>query len=141
MNLYVGDLGLNDGSPKNVFSLNTHGLDQVAGGKSGTKAVKMVIGQTVKLPSGLGLVTFNGLKRFASLDIAYNPAEIWILLFALLAIGGLGVSLSVSRRRVWVRKFEGGFEVAALAHNDDPRISAIVAELVATIAPKKGRKK
>ncbi len=141
MNLYVGDLGLNDGSPENVFSLNTHGLNQVAGGKSGTKAVKLVIGQTVKLPKGLGSVTFNGLKRYASLDIAYNPAELWILLFALLALGGLGVSLTVPRRRVWVRKFEGGFEVAALAHNDDPRLPTLVDDFVAAIAPKKGRKK
>jgi cytochrome c biogenesis protein len=141
MNLYVGDLGLNDGSPKNVFSLNTHGLDQVAGGKSGTKAVKLAVGQTEQLPEGLGSVTFNGLKRFASLDIAYNPTEIYILLFALLSLAGLSVSLAVARRRVWVRKFDGGFEVAALAHNDDPRIPEIVADLVGVIAPKKGRKK
>lgn len=140
MNLYVGDLGLNDGSPKNVFSLNTHGLNQVAGGKSGTKAVKLTIGETAELPSGLGTVTFNGLKRYASLDFAYNPAEIWVLFFSLLAMAGLAVSLSVPRRRVWVRKFDTGFEVAALAHHEDPRLQGIVDELAAQINPKKGKK-
>ncbi len=141
MNLYVGDLGLNDGSPKNVFSLNTHGLNQVAGGKSGTKAVKLTVGETAQLPGGLGTVEFNGLKRYASLDVAYNPAELWILSFALVAMGGLAVSLAVGRRRVWVRKFDGGFEVAALAHHDDPRLTELVNELTAQIANKKGKTK
>jgi cytochrome c biogenesis protein len=50
----------------------------------------------------------------------------------------LAVSLSVPRRRIWVRKFDGGFEVAALARNDDPKLEEIVADLVECIAPKKG---
>lgn len=141
MNLYVGDLGLNDGSPKNVFSLNTHGLDQVAGGKSGTKAIKLTVGETATLPSGLGTVEFNGLKRYASLDLAYNPAELWVLLFSLISMAGLAVSLTVSRRRVWVRKFDGGFEVAALAHHSDPRLTDLVNQISSEIANKKGKTK
>jgi cytochrome c biogenesis protein len=58
--------------------------------------------------------------------------------FAILAFIGLAISLSVPRRRIWVRKFESGFEVAALARNDDPRLEDIVANLVEAIAPKKG---
>jgi cytochrome c biogenesis protein len=138
MNLYVGDLGLDGGVPRSVFSLDTHGLDQVAGGKSGTKAVMLTIGETKQLPGDLGSVTFNGLKRFASLDLAYNPGQVWVLAFAILAFIGLAVSLSVPRRRIWVRKFDGGFEVAALARNDDPKLEEIVADLVESIAPKKG---
>ena len=138
MNLYVGDLGLDGGVPRNVFSLDTHGLDQVAGGKSGTKAVMLTIGETKQLPGDLGSVTFNGLKRFASLDLAYNPGQVWVLLFAILAFVGLAISLSVPRRRIWVRKFEGGFEVAALARTDDPKLEEIVSDLAQTIAPKKG---
>ena len=138
MNLYVGDLGLDGGVPRNVFSLDTHGLDQVAGGKSGTKALMLTIGETKQLPGDLGSVTFNGLKRFASLDLAYNPGQVWVLAFAILAFIGLAISLSVPRRRIWVRKFESGFEVAALARNDDPRLEDLVANLVEAIAPKKG---
>jgi len=141
MNLYVGNLGLNDGSPQNVFSLNLHGLKQVAGGKSGTKAVKLEVGQTQTLPSGLGTVTFEGVKRFASLDVAYNPAELYVLAFSLLGLGALAVSLSVPRRRVWVRKFDGGFEVAALARNDDPQLQTLVDSIVQEIAPKKTSRK
>jgi cytochrome c biogenesis protein len=138
MNLYVGDLGLDGGVPRNVFSLDTHGLDQVAGGKSGTKALALTIGETKQLPGDLGSVTFNGLKRFASLDLAYNPGQLWVLVFAIFAFIGLAISLSVPRRRIWVRKFESGFEVAALARNDDPKLEEIVTDLVETIAPKKG---
>jgi cytochrome c biogenesis protein len=141
MNLYVGNLGLNDGSPQNVFSLNLHGLKQVAGGKSGTKAVKLEVGETKTLPSGLGTVTFDGVKRFASLDVAYNPAELYVLAFSLLGLGALAVSLTVPRRRVWVRKFDGGFEVAALARNDDPQLQTLVDSIVQEIAPKKTSRK
>ena len=139
MNIYVGDLGLDGGVPKNVFSLDTHALEQVAGGDSATEALKLTVGETLELPGELGSVTFNGLKRFASLDLAYNPGQVWVLIFAIIAFIGLSISLSVPRRRIWVRKFEGGFEVAALARNDDPRLSEIVTDLVEAIGAKKGK--
>lgn len=130
MNVYVGDLGLDSGVPSNVFSLAVHGLDQVAGGKSGTKAITLELGETVKLPAGLGTVSWDGLKRFASLDIDYNPMQICVFIFALLAFIGLTVSLLTPRRRIFARKTESGFELAAMSKNDDPRLSGILEELV-----------
>ena len=141
MNIYVGNLGLNDGSPQNVFQLQVHGLKKVAGPKSPNKAVQLVVGETKTLPAGLGSVTFEGIKRYASLDVAYNPTEGWVLFFALLALGSLATSLSVARRRVWVRKFDGGFEVAALARNNDPNLGKLVDEIVQNITPKKSSRK
>ena len=41
-------------------------------------------GETVDLPDGLGTVTFDGVKRFASLDIHHDPSQVWVLLFAVL---------------------------------------------------------
>jgi cytochrome c biogenesis protein len=64
-----------------------------------------------------------------------------VLAFSLLGLGALAVSLSVPRRRVWVRKFEGGFEVAALARNDDPHLQTLVDSIVQEIAPKKTSRK
>jgi len=130
MNVYVGDLGLDNGVPSNVFALATHGLKQVAGGKSGTKALTLELGQTVTLPGELGTVTWDGLKRFASLDIDYNPMQIWVLIFAILAFAGLTTSLLTPRRRIFVRKTETGFELAGMAKNDDPRLDVILEELV-----------
>jgi cytochrome c biogenesis protein len=107
--------------------------------------IQLRIGETVELPNQLGKVRFDGLLRFASLDVAYNPAELYVLAFSLLGLAALAVSLSVPRRRVWVRKFEGGFEVAALARGDDPALEKIVAEVAAELkqaaAPQKTRKK
>ncbi len=128
-NVYVGDLGLNSGVPQNVYSLDIKKMKQVAGPTSPIKGLRLAIGQTVKLPGTLGTMTFDGLKRFASLDISYNPGEGWILFFALSALGGLIMSLLIPRRRVWVRKVDGGFEVAALARGDDPTLEKVIEEL------------
>ena len=98
--------------------------------KSGTKALTLDLGQTVTLPGGLGTVTWDGLKRFASLDIDYNPMQVWVLIFAILAFAGLTTSLLTPRRRIFVRKTESGFELAGMAKNDDPRLDVILEELV-----------
>ena len=133
MNVYVGDLGLDGGVPKNVYALDTTNMTQVAGGKSGVKGLRLQIGDTAKLPGELGTVTFDELKRFASLDVSYNPGGLWVLVFALLALAGVMTSLLVPRRRVWVRKTEAGFEVAALARGDDPILEKVVSELAAEL--------
>ena len=128
-NVYVGDLGLDKGVPRNVYSLDISKMTQVAGGKSGVKGIRLDLHQTATLPNGLGTVSFDGLKRFISLDVSYNPGEGWILFFALLALGGLVLSLLVPRRRVWVRKTADGFELAALTRGDDPTLEKILEEL------------
>jgi cytochrome c biogenesis protein len=130
MNIYVGDLGLDSGIPSNVFELSVHGLEQVAGGKSGVKPIKLELGATQTLPGGLGTVTWDGLKRFASLDIAYNPMQIWVLLFTVLAFLGMITSLLTPRRRVFVRRGKDDFEFAAMAKNDDPKLEGILEDLV-----------
>ena len=129
MNVYVGNLGLDNGIPSNVFSLSVHGLKQVAGGKSGTKAITLELGQTVELPNGLGTATWDGLKRYASLDIDYNPMQVWVFFFAVLAFLGLTTSLLTPRRRVFARKTDTGVELAGMAKNDDPRLQGILEEL------------
>ena len=140
MNVYQGDLGINGGQPKNVFALDIKNMKQIAGGKSGVKGLRLQLGETVKLPKDLGTVTFDGLKRFASLDVDYNPGGVWVLVFALLALAGVATSLLVPRRRVWIRKTETGFEVAALARGDDPVLEKVVSDIVSELSPKKKKK-
>ncbi len=136
MNVYVGDLGLDGGVPQNVYALDTSKMKQVAGGKSGVKGLRLELGQTVDLPQGLGTVTFDSIKRFASLDVSYNPGGLWVLIFALLALAGVTTSLLVPRRRVWVRNTTDGFEVAALARGDDPILEKVVSEIAAELKKK-----
>jgi cytochrome c biogenesis protein len=140
MNVYEGNLGLDSGIPSNVFSLAVHGLKQLTGGKTGVKSVQLKLGQTQTLPNGLGTVSFDSLRRYASLDIDYNPGQVWVLVFALLALGGLIMSLVIPRRRVWVKIVDDGFEIAALARGDDPMLERVIANLTAQLKPAKAKK-
>ncbi|MFM6977525.1 MAG: cytochrome c biogenesis protein ResB [Micrococcales bacterium] len=133
MNVYVGDLGLDGGVPKNVYSLDISKMKQVAGGKSGVKGIQLDLHQAANLPNGMGTVSFDSLKRYVSLDVSYNPGAGWVLFFALLALGGLVFSLLVPRRRVWVRQTGEGFELAALARGDDPSLDGIIDDLAEEI--------
>jgi cytochrome c biogenesis protein len=133
MNVYTGDLGLDSGIPLNVYALDTDRLTQVAGRGSANPAVQLELGQTADLPNGLGTVSFDGIKKFASLDIAYNPGQIWVLLFSLLALAGVIVTLVTPRRRIWVKKTSSGFEVAGLSKRDDPKLEEVVRELTESI--------
>ncbi|NBT49927.1 MAG: cytochrome c biogenesis protein ResB, partial [Actinobacteria bacterium] len=116
--------------------LNTHGMKQVAGGKSGTKAIMLEVGQKKELPDGLGSVEFRGVKRFASLDITFNPMELWVLIFAILTLTGLIIMLITPRRRLWVKKTASSVEVAALAKSKDQALGKIVSEVAKAIKKK-----
>lgn len=145
---YTGDLGLDSGIPQNVYALDPTDLTQIAGGDSGIPALELRPGQTVDLPDGLGSVTFDSaspdaaaedwshsVPRFVSLDVHHDPAQLWVLLFASLAVLGLLGSLFVPRRRVWVKakETEGGavtIEYAGLARGEDPGLEGAVAAIV-----------
>ena len=141
MNVYSGDLGLDEGVPKNVFALDTENLEVVASRDGPNDPIQLRIGETVELPNQLGKVRFDGLLRFASLDVAYNPGGIWVLLFALLALFSMGLSLMTPRRRIWVRRNKDGtIELAALARSDDPRLEEVLVEIRTAIESKVGSK-
>ncbi len=141
MNVYSGDLGLDEGIPKNVFALDTTDLEVVASRDGPNDPIQMRIGETVDLPNQLGKVRFDGLLRFASLDVAYNPGGIWVLFFAMLSLFSMGLSLMTPRRRIWVRSNgDGTIELAALARSDDPRLEEVLAEVKNEIESKVGSK-
>jgi cytochrome c biogenesis protein len=141
MNVYSGDLGLDDGIPKNVFALDTANLEVVASRDGPNDPIQLRIGETVDLPNQLGKVRFDGLLRFASLDVAYNPGGIWVLFFAMLSLFSMGLSLMTPRRRIWVRRNgDGTIELAALARSDDPRLEEVLDEIRSEIESKVGNK-
>ena len=81
------DLGIDDGTPRSVYTLDPSGMTQIAGGDSGTPAIQLMPGQTEDLPNGLGTITFEdeapagatgyeqSVKRFASLSIHRDLAQ------------------------------------------------------------------
>lgn len=146
LRVYKGDLGLDSGVPQNVYALDPSGLTPVAGGDADVPALELQPGETADLPDGLGSVTFESaspdapsgdwsksVPRFASFDIHHDPAQGWVLLFAVLAVSGLLTSLFIPRRRVWIKatEREGGIrlEYAGLARGEDPGLEAAVADI------------
>ncbi len=109
LTLFKGDLGLDTGTPQSVYLLDTSRMTQVDGDV-------MRPGDSWQLPDGLGSITFDGIEQYATFSIAHDPGQVWALLGALAALGGLMASLFVRRRRVWVRvtPTEGGRTLVAV---------------------------
>ncbi|WIB25523.1 cytochrome c biogenesis protein ResB [Curtobacterium sp. MCSS17_015] len=137
LQVYTGDLGLDDGVPQSVYQLSTKGLTQIAGRQSDTPSISMKPGETKQLPDGAGSITFDGVKRYVSLDVHRDPSQLWVAAFAILSVLGLLTSLFVPRRRVWVKAVrrtgsehgEFDLEYAGLARGEDPNLERAVADI------------
>lgn len=145
LNVYQGDLGIDEGTPTSVYTLDPSTMEQLTGGSTGVDSLELMPGDTVDLPNGLGSLTFEiadpdaaegdfstSVSRFASFDIHDDPSQGWVLVFAVLIIAGLLVSLFVPRRRMWVkaaRPPDGTvvLEYAGLARGEDPGLEDAVA--------------
>ena len=67
---------------------------------------------------------FDGAVPFINVQVSHDPAQVWVLVFALSMMAGLLVSLVVRRRRVWVRLTPAGpgtvsVELGGLARTDN----------------------
>ncbi|MFD6448437.1 cytochrome c biogenesis protein ResB [Promicromonospora sp. NPDC060204] len=139
LEVYTGDLGLDDGSPQNVYELDTASLTPALEDSGERVKVLARPGETVDLPDGLGTLTLGeDLPRYVALDLRHDPSLVFVLVFALLALAGLTVSLFTPRRRVWVRAYEGPdgvtvVEVAGLARGDDAGLQAEVDRAVGAV--------
>jgi cytochrome c biogenesis protein len=133
LQVYTGDLGLDEGVPSNAYSLNLDNLTQVAGGDSDAAALLLKVGDVIDLPNGLGSVEFTAVQRFVSLDVHYDPTQLWVLVFAILVLAGLLTGLFIPRRRVWVKAVDTAegtrFEYAGLARGEDPLLEAAVTDI------------
>ncbi len=103
LNSYYGNLGLDAGRPKNVFTLDTSKLTQLNGRDLAAGGIVLSPGASYTLPEGKGSISFDGLKRYVALDIHHNPAQLWTLIFGVTGLLGLVGSLFLNRRRVWIR--------------------------------------
>jgi cytochrome c biogenesis protein len=146
LNVFQGDLGIDEGTPRSVFQLDTSGMEQLTGGQTGVDSIELMPGESAELPDGLGTVEFENatpdaadgdysrsVPRFASFDVHNDPSQGWVLVFAVLVLGGLLLSLFVPRRRMWVKatsRADGTtvLEYAGLARGDDPGLERAVEE-------------
>ncbi|WP_417510281.1 cytochrome c biogenesis protein ResB [Microbacterium sp.] len=146
LRVYEGDLGIDDGTPKSVYVLDTDELTAIAGDGSETPSIELQPGETAELPGGRGSITFEdespadatdftqSVKRFASLQVHHDASAVWVLVFALLSLAGLMLALFIPRRRMWVKASvadgEVRLEYAGLARGEDPTLGGAVDDLV-----------
>lgn len=121
MSGYTGDLGLDSGLPQSVYSLDADNMTEMTDDSGNPLLIQLAEGQTQKLPNG-GSVTFDGVKKYIAVDISQDPTQALMLISATAVLLGLGLSLFIPRRRVWVRINSGAVEVAALARGEDPMV-------------------
>ncbi|MET9019822.1 cytochrome c biogenesis protein ResB [Actinopolymorpha sp. NPDC004070] len=134
---YSGNLGLDEGVPQSVYSLDKTRLTQLKGG-DGPWRKSLEPGQTASLPGG-GSIRFDGYTRWVNLQISSNPGAPVALVGAVLALAGLLLSLVVRRRRVWVRvASDNGRTVVAIAGMDKGERLSSRAPGVARVAPDEG---
>ena len=121
IDIYKGDTGLDTGIPQSIFSLNKEMINQ--GRLVKQDRVNLRPGETRTLTDGTQ-VRFDGAKEFANLQVSYDPAQQWVLVFAITMMLGLLISLVIRRRRVWIRLRPGAgpeqvdLELGGLARTD-----------------------
>jgi cytochrome c biogenesis protein len=141
---FAGNLGMNSGVPQSVYQLNTASLHRLA-----VRPRPLSPGHSIRLPNGMGTLTFTGYRQWISLAITYDPGQLPALIAAIAALAGLLVSFLVRRRRVFLRAVPvagGGstVEFAGLARTESSEtfgaeFADLSAELSATLVGAGGR--
>ncbi len=121
IDIYRGDTGLDTGRPQSLFTLDPRLIGQ--GRLTKQARVNLKAGEQTRLDDGT-TIRFDGAVPFINLQVSHDPAQVWVLVFAMSMMGGLLVSLVVRRRRVWVRLSQGAagtvnVELGGLARTDN----------------------
>lgn len=116
--IYQGYTGLDTGIPQSVYTLDQEAIED--GLLTRVESVNLKPGESVTLPDGT-VVRFDTVIEWAAFQVSHDPAQVWVLGFAIVALGGLMTTLFLRRRRLWVRVVESDgartVEVAGLAHS------------------------
>jgi cytochrome c biogenesis protein len=95
-----GDLGLDDGRGQSIFQVDQAKVD--SGELVRVARANLVPGESVTLDDGT-VVRFDGVQKWVNLQISHDPGQNYVLVFAVLLLCGLGLSLTIRRRRFWAR--------------------------------------
>ena len=138
-----GDLGIDSGRGQSIFEIDQSLVD--SGRLTRVARENLSLGEKITLDDGT-VIEFADVQRWVSLQVSHDPAQPWVLGFAVTMLLGLAVSLTVKRRRLWVRATpaDGGrtvVEVGGLARTDQAgygeEFSRIAAELTEPNGPGK----
>ncbi|CAJ1505491.1 cytochrome c biogenesis protein ResB [[Mycobacterium] burgundiense] len=100
IDIYKGDTGLDSGRPQSIFALDKRMIEQDR--LTRMARVNLRLGEETRLEDGTA-VRFDAITDFISVQVSYDPAQIWVLVFAITMMAGLLASLIVRRRRVWAK--------------------------------------
>ncbi len=140
---YEGNL-FPGGVPQSVFTLDQRQMTSVPTSSGDVGRILLRPGQTATLPGGRGSITFDRVERFAGLSIRSDPGKGLTLVAALLALTGLIGTLTLRRRRVFVRVTPGDREgvvrvsLGALAKEDDEGLAGRVEDIVTALRLRTG---
>ncbi|MEV4747816.1 cytochrome c biogenesis protein ResB [Streptosporangium sp. NPDC049248] len=98
---FAGDLGLKDGRPQSVYELDPDSLKKMK--PLVMKADPLAVNEKLALPDGMGSIEFTGVREWIALQITHDPGRMPAFVASVLAVAGLVLTLTVRRRRVWVR--------------------------------------
>ena len=122
-----------DGWPQSVFQLNTDEMTQRRTSRAPTPPGS---GSNSGTPCAAGSAARHSESVEPSPDPSYDPGRWLTLVSALLALGGLVITLIVPRRRIFARVGDSGPEgrtvvtVAAMAKADDNGLDSLLTDLV-----------
>ena len=119
VSVWMGNLGLDNGTPQSVYRVDTSKMQRI-----GLKALSL--GQIYDF--GEGTLAFEGYKSWVNLQIVDDPGKMYALVGAILAILGLLTSLFTRQRRIWI-KVEGRVQIAGLAKNGIPGLDEELSSL------------
>ncbi len=75
MNVWTGDLGLDDGVPQSVYLLKTDEATPVEDADGKQLRIDLRVGETAELPDGLGTVTFDDVTPWVRVQISQSPGK------------------------------------------------------------------
>lgn len=103
--IYSGDAGLDTGRPQNIFVLDQALLAN--GSLQKVDRLQLEPGQEALVdvgdPAGPVSVRFDGAAEFANYQISRDPFQRLVLLTTVVMLLALAASLTIRRRRIWVR--------------------------------------
>lgn len=134
VDIYVGDAGLDTGRPQNIFVLDQNLIAE--GRLQKVERVNLVPGEETTLEGGIR-VRFDGAAEYANYQISHDPTQGWMLATSVLMLAALAGSLTIKRRRLWIRLTPTAtgthVELAGLARTDRAGWGAEFDEIVEEI--------
>lgn len=95
-----GDLGLDSGRSQSIFEVDRNMVAQ--GRLTRVARENMTPGRSITLDDGTR-IRFDDVVQWASLQVSNDPSQAVVLAAAIALLGGLTLSLTIKRRRFWVR--------------------------------------